>query len=114
MDPATTDGKLVEAVLTEYTIIPYAHGEVGFETAFDREQQRYLVMLVGFEGPEGVDRVHGCLIHVDIIDGKFWIQRDGTEYGIARELMDRGIPPERIVLAFYTPETRRFTDFAVA
>ena len=54
-------------------------------------------MLVGWEG---IRRVHGCLIHVDIIDRKIWIQRDGTERGVARDLIDAGVPREQIVLAF--------------
>jgi hypothetical protein len=51
---------------------------------------------------------------VDIINGKFWIQRDGTEYGIARELVDAGVPKEQIVLAFRAPEIRKHTGYAVA
>ena len=56
--------------------------------------------------------MHGCLVHVDLIDGRFWIQRDGTEYSIAQELLDAGIPKDRIVLAFHSPAKRRLTDFA--
>jgi len=111
MGSGTAERELVEAILEEYTRVPYAHGDVGFETVFDREQDRYLLMLVGFEGSK---RVHGCLIHVDIVDGKFWIQRDGTEYGVARELLDRGVPHDRIVLAFHAPESRKYGEFAVA
>ena len=51
-------------------------------------------------------RVHGSLAHVDIIDGKFWIQRDGIEHGIANELLEAGIPKDRIVLAFRPPEVQ--------
>jgi XisI protein len=42
-------------------------------------------------------RVHGCLVHIDLIDGKIWIQRDGTEDGIAADLERAGIPKEDIV-----------------
>ncbi len=58
-------------------------------------------------------RVHGCLIHVDIIDGKFWIQRDGTEEGVASDLLKAGIPPERIVLGFLSEELRQDSQFAI-
>jgi hypothetical protein len=67
-------------------------------------------MLVGWQGGK---RVHGSLIHVDIIDGKFWVQRDGTERGIARDLLDAGIPRDRIVLAFRSEELRKESEFAV-
>jgi hypothetical protein len=103
--------KLLEELLTEHTRVSFAHGDVQCETVFDRAADRYLVMLVGWEG---IRRVHGCLIHVDIIDGKFWVQRDGSERGIARELLEAGIPREQIVLAFRSEEARQPTDLAVA
>ena len=54
------------------------------------------------------------LIHLDIIDGKIWIQRDGTEHGIATDLLEAGVPKEHIVLGFKSPEMRQYTEFAVA
>ena len=56
---------------------------------------------------------HGCLIHVDIIDGKLWIQRDGTEIGVANEFVEAGVPKGKIVLGFKSPERRKDTEFAV-
>ena len=66
-------------------------------------------------GPVGWDgrRVHGCLAHVDLIDGKIWIQRDGTEDGLARDFEAAGVPKDRIVLAFRSPGIRRYTGYAV-
>jgi hypothetical protein len=54
------------------------------------------------------------LLHIDIIDSKLWIQHDGTEEGIAGELVAAGIPKEHIVLGFKPPEQRKHTEFAVA
>ena len=39
---------------------------------------------------------------------------DGTEEGIALELVELGIPREDIVLGFYRPERREITEFAIA
>ena len=58
-------------------------------------------------------RIYGNLIHLQIVNGKIWIQQDGTEVGIANELVDLGISPQQIVLAFKTLERRKITDFAV-
>ena len=58
-------------------------------------------------------RNHGCIIHLEIINGKIWIQRDGTEDGIATDLLAAGVPKSDIVLAFHPPEIRQHTDFAV-
>lgn len=109
MDTAESDRQLIERILVEYARVPYSGSDVRLQTIFDRDQDQYLLMLNGWEG---VRRVHGCLVHVDLIGGKFWIQRDGTEYSIAQELLDAGIPKNRIVLAFRSLEMRRLTEFA--
>lgn len=53
-------------------------------------------------------------MHIDLIDGKIWTQRDGTEDGIAADLERAGIPKEDIVLGFRPPELRPYTGYAVA
>lgn len=104
------DRQILERILTEHTRVPYAHGDIQIMTVFDTERDHYLLVNAGW-----LDRrVHGCLVHVDLIDGKFWIQRDGTEDGIATELEAAGIPKNRIVLAFYSPRLRKETEYAVA
>jgi hypothetical protein len=52
-------------------------------------------------------------MHIDIKDGKIWIQHDGTEVGIATLLLEQGVPANDIVLGFHTPFMRQFTEFAV-
>jgi hypothetical protein len=54
------------------------------------------------------------LLHLDIKDGKIWIQYDGTEGGIALELVELGVPKEDIVLGYHSPSVRGFTEFAVS
>lgn len=109
MDTRKADCELIEGVLRDLTIVPYAHGDVRFVPAFDRDGGHFLVMLAGRDGPK---RVHGCLAHVDLIDGRFWIERDGTERGIANDLLERGVPRNRIVLAWQPPESRAISGFA--
>ncbi len=48
------------------------------------------------------------------MDGKVWIQTDGTEDGVTDELMQAGIAKEDIVLGFHEPEIRKYTGFSVA
>ncbi len=103
--------QLIEDVLEEYASIPYAYGEIQTEAVFDRSRDRYLLVNVGWE--DG-GRIHGALVHIDIIDCKIWIQRDGTEDGIAGDLVRAGIPKKEIVLGFQPPSIRPHTEFAVA
>lgn len=111
MDTLDKYQKIIEDILTEYVKIPYAYGQLETKLIIDRTATNYIVMTLGWQGEE---RVHGCIIHIEIIDGKIWIQRDGTEYGIANELVAAGIPKDKIVLAFHPEDVRQYTEFAVA
>lgn len=89
----------------------YTDRDVMNEAVFDEKNDHYLVMSVGWEGR--VRRIHGCLAHLDIINGKVWIQRDGTEDGIAYDLEAAGIPKSDIVPAFHSEDVRPHTGYAV-
>ena len=67
-----------------------------------------MLVSVGWDGDR---RVHGCIVHIDFING-IWIQRDGTEHGIASDLTDAGISKEHIVLGFREPELRQYSGYA--
>jgi len=79
------------------------------ETIFDDAQGHYEMVYAGWDR---YHRIHGSVIHVDIRDGKVWIQHDGTEDGIANEMLEAGIPHEHTVLAFHHPHKRKYTPFA--
>ncbi|MDR9403320.1 MAG: XisI protein [Halothece sp. Uz-M2-17] len=110
MDKLNYYRKLIREILSNYAKIPYSHGNIKFETVFDAESDRYLLMILGRENKR---YEHGCLIHIDIINEKIWIQRDGTEIGVANELVEAGVPKNEIVLGFKSPERRKDTEFAI-
>ncbi|GGA02926.1 MULTISPECIES: XisI protein [unclassified Okeania] len=110
MDTISKYQQIIEKIIGEYAKLRYSDSEVERKTVFDREQNHYLLMIVGVEGHK---MVHGCILHLEIIDDKIWIHRDGIEDGIAGELLAEGVPKDKIVLGFYTPEKRKITDFAV-
>jgi len=103
--------QVIETILSEYASLPYSYANIQSEVVFDRNRDRYLWMDIGWDSDR---RIHGCLVHIDLIDGKIWIQRDGTEEGIAADLERAGIPKEHIVLGFRPPELRPYTGYAVA
>lgn len=102
--------QIIQKTLAEYAAIPYAHGNIQSEVIADVKDDHYLLLTQGWQKNK---RVHGCLVHIDITDGKVWIQRDGTEQGVANELVAAGIPKNRIVLGFQPAEIRPHTEFAV-
>lgn len=110
MDKIENYREILRKTLSEYTKIPYSHGEILNKTIFDTENDSYLLITVGWDD---IRRVHGILIHLEIVNNKIWIQRDGTENGIARNLENAGIPKDDIVLGFHPPDVRPFTEYAV-
>ena len=70
---------------------------------FDEKRDRFLVMHVNWRNDY---RIYGCAMHLDLIDGKVWIQNNSTEIYIDRELLKRGIAPQDIVLGFRSPSIR--------
>jgi hypothetical protein len=111
MDTVNTYRQIIEKVLKEYASIPYAYGDIRTEVIVDRANDHYLLVNVGWRDDR---RIHGSIVHIDIINGKVWIQRDGSEHGIANDLVKAGIPRDHIVLGFRSPEVRQYTEFAVA
>ncbi len=103
--------QVIETILSDYASLPYSYADIQSEVVFDRNRDRYLWMSVGWDGER---RVHGCMVHIDLMDDKIWIQRDGTEEGIAADLERAGIPKDRIVLGFRPLEVRPYTGYAIA
>ena len=84
--------------------------QVEAQTIFDAERDHYQLIYVGWHNKK---RVFGPVLHLDIKDGKVWIQWNGTEDDIAAELEALGVPKQNIVLGFHAPIMRQFTEYAV-
>jgi hypothetical protein len=110
MDKLTQYRQIVRQILMTYARIQPSYGEIERQTIFDLEQDHYQVLNTGWEDDR---RVYGCLIHLDIQDGKIWIQYDGTERGVANDLIEANVPKQDIVLAYQSTYLRQLTEFAV-
>jgi hypothetical protein len=110
MDKLDRYRELVQQIIREYGAYRPSYGDVEFEEVADQKRDHYQLLSVGWNGQQ---RIHGCLLHIDIKGGKIWIQHDGTEEGVANRLVKAGVPKQDIVLAFQSPFKRQFTEFAV-
>jgi XisI protein len=99
----------IQNLLTKHASLVW-DDRIQAQTIFDTERDHYQLVYVGWRNQR---RVYGPVLHLDIIDGKIWIQQDGTEVGIANELVDLEVPKQDIVLAFNPPNMRQFSEFAV-
>jgi len=111
MDKLAKHQDIIYAVLFPYLNISYNNMNIQNRPVFDSEHNQYLVISEGWQQNK---HIHSCLIHLEIINSKVWIQCDNTEDGIAKELVEAGIPKEDIVLGFHEPAVRKYTGFAVA
>jgi len=111
MDKLTRYRKILEQIINDYASHKPSNGRIESEAIIDREKDHYEVMQVGWDK---VRRVHGTVIHLDIIDGKIWIQHDGTNRPVADELVAAGVPKEDIVLGFHPADLWKHTGFGVA
>ncbi|MBD2577205.1 XisI protein [Oscillatoria sp. FACHB-1406] len=103
--------ELIQTVIQQHANEYPPNNEIQANLLFDERRDRYLLLYIGWRGEE---RFHGCPIHIDLIDGKIWIQQDFTEEGLAQQLVELGVPKSDIILGFRAPYVRQFTGFAVA
>ena len=103
--------ELVQKIIYQHSLEQSEEDADKAQVVFDLERDRYLLLYVGWRDEE---RIHGCPIHIDIKDGKIWIQQDFTEAGLANQLVELGVPKADIVLGFRVPYVRQFTGLAVA
>jgi XisI protein len=88
-------------ILGEYAKIRYSNIDAKNTLIADKDNHHYQVVTIGWDGKT---HVHDCPIHIDIINGKIWIQQN----------MTLGVPKTDIVLGFLSPKMREYSDFALA
>jgi hypothetical protein len=110
MDKLNHYRQIIQDILTAHGQIKPVYGEIEMELLFDTVRDRYQVIRAGWLQKK---RVYGVLIHIDLKSDKIWIQYDGTEVGVANELVEQGIPKEDIVLAYHSQFIRQYDGFAV-
>lgn len=111
MDQLANYRTLVKQILLRNAEYAPSLGEIDSIPVFDERSDQYFLVDFGWNR---TGRVHSVILHLQLKNGKVWIERDGTEEGIAYDLLEAGIPKEDIVLAFYRPERRAITEFAIA
>lgn len=100
---------IIKRIIREYGAVQPSSGDIRVETIFDDAQGHYELVYSGWNRST---RVHGPVLHVDVHDGKVWVEHDGTSPGVVDDLLAAGVPATDIVLAFQPPSVRAHTGFA--
>ena len=109
MDKLSHYRSAVKQVLSQHAEHVPSHGQIETIPVFYERNENYLLLDLGWDR---TGRVHAAMLHIRLRDDKVWIEKDGTETGIAQELLDAGVPKEDIVLGFYRPERRTCIEYA--
>ncbi len=115
MDKLNQYREIIERILTGIVEVSeqaaQADPDLRDKTVFDRRSDNYLILREGWLGPRHINL---NVVHVEIINGKVWVQVDNTDQAIARMLHQAGIPKSDIVLGFQPSDVRPHTEYAVA
>ncbi len=109
MDTRVTYQHIIKHVLLAHATSRSQWGGVYSHVIFDDQRGRYLVLDMGWDHDK---YWHITPIHLDLIDGKIWVQYDQTEEGVATDLLDANVPKDDIVLGFHPQNVRKYTEFA--
>jgi hypothetical protein len=110
MDKIDQYEKFILEILNEYTKVRYVNLNAENQLIADKENHRYQVVTIGWDNDKFV---HDCVMHMDIINGKIWIQQNMTEIDLGEELGKKGVPKSEIVLGFFSPKMREYTEYAL-
>lgn len=93
----------IKRLLTEYE--ERAPESLETELIFDDERMRYLVLRAGWIGEK---RIHSPIVHIDIWNDEIVIQANNTEDLLDTELINMGVPRDKIRLGFIPPKVWDF------
>ena len=91
MDKLSHYRNCIREILQRYQAYTGTDNEVETEVITDVEHDHYQIVHAGWQGKR---RIYGCAFHIDIKDGKVWIQYNGTEQHLAQELVELGVELE--------------------
>ncbi|BCL38015.1 XisI protein [Nostoc sp. MS1] len=111
MDRIEDYREIIQKFLKSHADFENTNSDIESQIICDTVNDHYQLLDVGWEE---LKRVYNCFIHLDIKDGKIWIQRNMTEVDIAQELVDMGVPKEDIILGLHPPYKRPYTGYGVA
>jgi XisI protein len=78
---------------------------------FDEAHNQYQILDIGWDGSG--DRIFQPIIHVELLNGKIWIQENATDIDLAKEFLEWGADASDIVLGMHSPSLRRFSEYAI-
>ncbi len=112
MDNTKKYSIIIQKVLEEFVATrKSSKNEIQTLLLCDTVRHHYQIVRMGWPNEQ---QVFNVIFHIDLIDGKIWVQRNMSDYDIVGDIEVQGVPKKDIVLAFHIPEMRAHTAYALA
>ncbi len=97
MDRLKQYARTVQELVEQYAAEWKPHDGTSIEAVTDSEHGHYQIVRSGWKDGRFI---HSCLVHFIVRDQQVQLLRNDTDVEWDRELIDRGVAPDDIVLAF--------------
>jgi hypothetical protein len=111
MDTLEKYRRYVQELLEEYVAQGPSREGVESQLLIDSQRNHYQWMRVGWKD---FQRVYHVVIHLDIQDGKVWIQQNKTDSNLTELLVEAGVDRNDIVLGLQPIYKRDSSNLVVA
>lgn len=111
MEKAIKYQQIIRSVLEHHLQDAIANmPDVHSELIIDEAGHHFILVDMGWNDKK---YIHDWVFHIEIKNDKIWIHEDLTDIGIAKELIENGIPESDIILAFANPPTKKYKPSTV-
>jgi XisI protein len=86
-------------------------GKLRTVTVFDESSNQYQILDLGWD--DAGKRVFQPTIHLELLNGKIWIQENMTDLDVAKLLREWCVEPSDIVLGMHSEGLRQFSEYAI-
>ena len=110
MDRLKQYARTVQELVEQYASEWKPHDGTTIEAVTDPAHGHYQIVRTGWKDGRFI---HSCLVHFTVRDQNVQLLRNDTDVEWDRELIDRGVVPDDIVLAFRQVGGQRLTSATV-
>ena len=110
MDRLKTYDRTLQELVEQYAAEWKLHDGTSIEAVTDPEHGHYQIVRTGWKDGRFI---HACLVHFTVRDQKVQLLKNDTDVEWDRELSDRGVAPDDIVLAFRQTVSQRVASATV-
>lgn len=102
--------EIIKEIIEEHSKTVPEEETLRYQKVIDEQNGVFQFRVIGWEDSK---HIYGSIFDLELIGEKIWIHHDGTRGGIAKELEERGVPKNKIILAWIPPSRRKHTEYAI-